>query len=784
MKRKTRVMTLGVWLATLLTGVLVIIQTHFVADLSAFMPRAPNERQQLLMDQLRDGALARLIMVGIEGGDATERARLSRELVANLNKTQLFAGVKNGEAEAQEPDRAYLFDNRYLLSSGVTPERFTVDGLHNAIASSIEALSGNSGLMIKRLLPRDPTGEALHLLEQFSGVSQPRSIEGVWASRDGKRALLLAHTRAEGSDTDAQSHAVGMLQQIFDQLPGRSANTRLVMSGAGVSSAMASNIIKKEVSRLATASLVLVIFLLLAVYRSAALLVLGLLPVITGVVAGIAAVSLGFGQVHGLTLGFGTTLIGEAVDYSIYFFLHRSAAANQDKFWRTIWLGVLTSIAGFTALLFSGFPGLAQLGLYSISGLVAAVLVTRYVLPILTPQHLALRDLTNAGVLLDQIITRAARLRWWVAALALAAGGTVLLHSGHIWNRQLSGLNPIPRAEQQLDTELRSDMGGADMRYIAALTAPTYEMALQGAERAGVVLQGLVNDKLIGGFNSPASVLPSMALQRARQAALPDEGQARLRLKQSLDGLPIKAERLEGFLTDMQAARVRPPLVRADMDGASIALLVDSMLVKRKTDYLVLMPLRPVGGDASTETIDLAKVNAALNAAGLSKLVVIDLLEESTSLFDGYRHEALLLSGLGCLFIFGLLLASLRSLPRTLKVMAPLGCAVLCVTAALLLAGIQLTILHLVGLLLVVAVGSNYALFFDKGAQTGADVDRRQTQISLVVANLTSVGSFGLLGISKVPVLSAIGGTVGPGAFLALVFAAILTRERSDAHSD
>ena len=110
MKRKTRVMTLGVWLATLLTGVLVIIQTHFVADLSAFMPRAPNERQQLLMDQLRDGALARLIMVGIEGGDATERARLSRELVANLNKTQLFAGVKNGEAEAQEPDRAYLFD--------------------------------------------------------------------------------------------------------------------------------------------------------------------------------------------------------------------------------------------------------------------------------------------------------------------------------------------------------------------------------------------------------------------------------------------------------------------------------------------------------------------------------------------------------------------------------------------------------------------------------------------------------------------------------------------------
>nr|WP_310583069.1 hypothetical protein [Deinococcus sp.] len=134
-------------------------------------------------------------------------------------------------------------------------------------------------------------------------------------------------------------------------------------------------------------------------------------------------------------------------------------------------------------------------------------------------------------------------------------------------------------------------------------------------------------------------------------------------------------------------------------------------------------------------------------------------------------------------FILGLLLVSLRSWVRTLRVAAPLACAVMCVTAALLLQGTQLTILHLVGLLLVVAVGSNYALFFDRGAQTGSVSYRQQTQVSLVVANLTSVGSFGLLGLSKVPVLAAIGSTVAPGAFLALVFAAILTRERGDAHT-
>ena len=204
------------------------------------------------------------------------------------------------------------------------------------------------------------------------------------------------------------------------------------------------------------------------------------------------------------------------------------------------------------------------------------------------------------------------------------------------------------------------------------------------------------------------------------------------------------------------------------------------MLVARSSDYLVLMPLRPMVDGPLADNIPLESVHAALRVQGLNDAVVIDMLEESSSLFDGYRHEVLWLSGLGCLFIVALLLVSLRSTRRTLLVVAPLACAVVCVTAVHLLLGTQLTILHLVGLLLVVALGTNYALFFDRGAQTGRAHDRQQMQVSLVVANLTTVGSFGLLGLSKVPVLAAIGSTVAPGAFLALIFAAILTREHSD----
>lgn len=782
MKNRRGMLPLVLWLAAMLVCLSVIVQTRFVTDLSAFMPKTPNARQQLLIDQLRDGAIARLIMVGIEGGDGTERARLSRALTQALEKTDLFVAVQNGQEEALERDRAYFFNNRYLLSPAVTPARFEVDGLHAAIGNSIDALSGDAGMTIKRLFAHDPTGETLQLVEQFSGSGQPQSVEGVWASRDGQRALLLALTRAAGSDTEAQSLAVDTVRTLFAELPGRSADVRLVMSGAGVSSAASRNAIEKEVSRLATASFILVVCLLLVVYRSAWLLALGLLPVLSGVAAGIAAVSLGFGQVHGLTLGFGTTLIGEAVDYSIYFFVQRATTNDSRNFWRTIWLGMLTSIAGFAALLNSSFPGLAQLGLYSIAGLVAAVLVTRYVLPVLTPQKSGLRDLSRVAAGLDQGLGRATLLRWPLAMVTVAACITIYTHGDGIWNRQLSGLNPIPKSEQRVDEQLRSDLGGTDSRYIMALTAPDQEAALQQAERAGAVLQGLVKAQVMAGFNSPATVLPSIALQRERQAALPDASQAGRRLQQALQGLPVRPERLEAFLADLQAARQHPPLLRKDLDGTAAGMMVDSMLVGRSTDFLVLMPLRPMADGPSGGSIPLDVVHAALRAQGLDTATVIDMVEESSSLFDGYRHEVLWLAGVGGLFILILLLVSLRSWIRTLRVVAPLVCAVACVVAALLLHGTQLTILHIVGLLLVVAIGTNYALFFDRGAQTGSAHDRQQAQVSLLIANLTAVGSFGLLGFSNVPVLVAIGGTVAAGTFLALVFAAILTREGTGAH--
>ena len=144
---------------------------------------------------------------------------------------------------------------------------------------------------------------------------------------------------------------------------------------------------------------------------------------------------------------------------------------------------------------------------------------------------------------------------------------------------------------------------------------------------------------------------------------------------------------------------------------------------------------------------------------------------EFDALYQEYLHEALLLSAAGLAAIIGLLAINLRSARRLGRVLLPLLMAVVLVVAGLHLAGERLHLLHLIGMLLIVAVGSNYALFFDSISPQQPLED--STLLSMAVANLTTALGFGTLALSSVPILHAVGITVGPGAILALLLASL-----------
>jgi predicted exporter len=786
---RRRASVAALWLCCLALAAVIVARARYVTDLSAFLPATPTATQQLLVDQLRDGPASRLILIAIEGGDAAARARVSAAMAQRLRNDRQFSSVNNGEPVTAERDREFLFQHRYLLSDRVTAAAFSAQGLHAAIADTLEDLASPAGLMLKSLLPNDPTGELLHIIDQLERTPSPPTSDGVWMSPDGARALMVAQTAAGGSDTDAQERAIQAVRAAFAaalrEPPGSGASPRLILSGPGVFAVAARAKIERAAVRLSIVSSILVVTLLFAVYRSLPALALGLAPVASGALVGIAAVASGFGVVHGITLGFGITLIGESVDYSIYFFVqsrrlrHNDAASVswQRAWWPTIRLGMLTSVCGFASLLPSGFPGLAQLGLYSISGLIAAALVTRYVLPALLPSGFVIHDVAPLGRRVARLLRRPRQIRGWYRAassvvLAVLALAVLQRHQGTLWNRELAALSPVSAEDQRVDAKLRADLGAADVRDLVIVSAPTLDAALEGAERAAQALEPLAAAHVIGGFDSPANYLPSAAIQKARRRSLPSEPQLRDNLRQATAGLGLSSERLQPFLRDVEAARRSPPIAVQDLQGTSLRAGFDALVLHQRDRWNALLPLHAAD---TAQPVDTARVSAALQGAGLKGARVLDLKQESDALYASYLSEAIRLSLAGIAAILVLLLIALRSPMRVARVMAPLLLAVLAVAAGLALRGVQLTILHLVGMLLIVAVGSNYALFFDRQASVHQAAGESLTLASLVIANASTVIAFGLLSFSQVPVLVALGTTVAPGAFLALVFSAVLT---------
>lgn len=105
----------AVWLAALVACCLVIGRTNFSTDMSAFLPRSPRPAQQILVDQLHEGVVSRLILLAIEGAPPDTLAALSKSLAAALRADPAFAIVSNGDEAAFARDRDLLWRNRYLL---------------------------------------------------------------------------------------------------------------------------------------------------------------------------------------------------------------------------------------------------------------------------------------------------------------------------------------------------------------------------------------------------------------------------------------------------------------------------------------------------------------------------------------------------------------------------------------------------------------------------------------------------------------------------------------------
>ena len=619
-----------VWLVGIFACCLVIACTRFTADMSAFLPRSPSPTQQILVDQIQTGVASHLVLVAIDGSPTATLAVLSKELGTQLRQDNAnFTAVNNGDegASGPAPERDLFWHNRYILSSTVAPERFSAEGLHQALETDLGLLGSDMSSLVKQSMPDDPTGEILTILAEFADEKQPTTRDGVWFSPDGQRALLVVQTRRSGFDIADEEKVLASIETTFATAQKSVANAaaaRLLLSGPGVFAVHTKSEMKEDISRLSLIATFLISVILLCAYRSSRILVLALVPVASGALAGVAAVSLGFGFVHGITLGFGVTLIGEAVDYAIYLFTQTAPGTSPDETLPRIWpmlrLGVLVSVCGFSAMLFSNFTGFAQLGLFSITGLLVALAVTRWVLPAIMARNFATARSSIFAPTLIVIVANARTLR--LPAVIVLAGAVLLLasHRGGFWEDDLTSLSPIPAPDQKLDQSLRAEIGAPDVRYIVIASASDEQQALVASDRLSTVLDGLKGRGLLAGYDAPTRYLPSAATQQARLDALPGSDLLRARLDQALQDTPFQPDLFDPFIADVAAAKSQPLLDFAALQGTPLALKFNSLLVEQHGTWTALLPLRDV--------TDAGRVATGVEEAGTAGATFVDLKVE------------------------------------------------------------------------------------------------------------------------------------------------------------
>ncbi len=756
-----------------LLAALVLSRVTIRSDMADFLPSGRTDAARLLAKELLTGSATRLIILGIDGAPADTLARISRTMTQRLDRTGLFSVVSNGGEDLLARDaQLVLFSHRYLLSSVTTQAAFAVPALHADMERVLRGLQSSAAPLVQQFGLADPIDAFPAMLRSMIGSSTVRSQYGVWFAADRDRALILARTQASGMDVDAQEAVDAAIRQAFAAAEPQ--NARLLAAGPAVFARAAADAMRADVMLLSIASTVLLSTLLLWRFRSVAILFVVAIPVVLGIAVAAVVVQLGFGFVHGITIGFGITMLGVTLDYPVLLVGHRkhgeAAGDTLRRIGQAFRLTVLCAALGLTGMLFSGFPGLSQLGGFSVTGILVAAAATRWLLPpLIVAAGLAPVSAGDPAWLLRLEQLRAWRA--WVAGACVLVAVALVAVGGPRRETQLTALSPVPASDFALDAELRHEIGAPDAVLVGLVRADTPEAVLRQEETLLPTLDALARDGVLNGAETAARLLPSAATQLARRAALPAPDELAARVATAQMGLPFRDGAFQPFVDAVAASRTMPPLLPSDIGSPLLKARLDPLLFEHDGVWYGLI--------APIDLRDPARFAAALQRAGAT---YVDITAETSAIVADNTTRAWRWLAAGGVAALVALAVGLRSTRRVIAVAATIVAALLLTVAALTAAGTKLSLIHIVSLQFVAGVGLDYALFF---ARRQLDQEERaRTLRTLVVCNAMTVLTFGMLALCRTPLLQQIGITVVIGSVAALVlafmFAGVLPRDAAE----
>lgn len=623
-------------------------------------------------------------------------------------------------------------------ATGGGPAGFAAWLAKDATAALGRFLSTPEALAFQELIPADPLllmpgavdrlKDGLSLVQPATTAANPPTL--VWAR-------LSASPLSEAGQAPVFAAIDRALAATRAEHPG----ITVAYTGVNRFAAASRARIEREVKWLNAVSLIAVLVVAFTFIRSVHR-GLHLIPVVALSILGAwVGATLAFERLHIMVFVISSLLTGVAIDYGFYLFMQPPAAPDED-YWekvrrlaKPLLASCLTTVAGFALLLFSDLPFIRQLGVFVGAGLICALAAAVLYFSTVKNPFLETRSFRGGRALPEG--TRRTLRRLLIAAWVVALPGLALLQ----WKDDIRELE-IPSAELKREHARITALFGEQGERTVYLT---YGHNIAEARASLAKLEAWLDSS--AGGRPPAVGLGAVAPTAEAHAAATNfmrehPGFAR-QLRTALAGAGFDDAGFEPFFE-----------AYASHAATSGHHNFESTIAKLQANLIGPAGLLLHAGQPLSWFVTLARSAPAAAPPADTHTVSASQLQTLNQLFGRYRQSALWLSLVG-LAIVGLgvfLTYGWRDGARIFAI--PCGT---CLGLFGLFGwfGHPLNLFHLLGAFLGVCLTHNYSIFSATSAYR-----HEPPPVSVRLSALTTAASFGVLALSGIPVVRALGSTV------------------------
>ena len=734
----------GIWLVSLalLCGAAWtrLDRAHPVnTDVLAMLPAEQGSDALAAATARSRDAFVHQVLVLVAGADtpATREAALAAQSTLNA------AGLRPDTSLSVDQVLAVYREHHFALLDARQADALTQGGAEALAREVAVELASPAGLMGS--FDQDPGG---YFTAFLSGLPRPYADflpDGPFltALRGDKRYYVLSlQSPGEGFEQEAATRVTQAVREARAAAAKHCPGCNFQATGAPLFADAARHEAQSETLWLSATSTLLIMVLIAFAFRSLAPHVLAGLQLVASVLAACAAVILCFGSIQILTLVFGTTLLGIAIDYALlyfaeYWFGGRKPRNVMGAVRPGLYMGLATGVLAFAFLMLAGFPALMQIAVFSIAGLVEAALVVVLVFPVTltTTPKVEPHPSVDWPRHFMAAACRPSRWRLWlpVVALILSVPGWFLLKTSD----DVRDLQQLPPALVATDTAIRTTLGQDAPPGFFMVQGHDLEQALTREEALFAGLRKSIPGATPLGLSC---FLPSAAQQQRSFSAWSKTFSQPKLLRGSLAHLGLPAR-----LADRMVDRWQDD-PRQTLDAAALFIAAPDLKRFVLPDAEGVALLSTVIGQSNLDTALLSQAAGAVPGTSFE-----EPLTHIAATFHRIRVRTTWLVVLGYLLISTLLVWRYGRREAVRMLFPPL--LALGVTLGVLgWLGEPVNIFVVVALILILGLGRDYTVFLREGGAT-----RRSPALAVSLSALTMLCSFGLLALSAIPALHAFG---------------------------